>query len=357
MQSIPNNLIVVNALPPNDTHPFGDRSAGGPTTVDLNALKVPNLRKLLKIGQINSSKKISSEALNTPFENVFAHLMGWPVIDGKLPFAAHKAYELGLNNKTQSPQGEWAFVTLCNWSVQQGEVRFTADANELGLKTEESSQLLSDMKHYFAEDSIELFYDPSLSPGQWLAFSPHFKEFSAPSIERVRGKIIDGYLIGNGTSKSHPSINTLKRLQNEMQMFLYNHPINNARSEGINSIWISGCGSYPGPQQINEKGNFASGQHIQIIDLLATNNQTQKAFTSQSEVKEFWSTRWEGLDSDLLVEYLKEFKLQSKSTSITLCNDTESVTLQSTSSSITQSWIKVFKLIFSSSKLSSKLKL
>ena len=353
MQFISKNLIVVNALPPNDNHPMGDLSAGSPTTVDLDGLKVPNLRRLLKIAQISSPIKIISEAFNTPFEMVYANLMGWPEVDGRLPFAAKKAYELGLNLRTSSPQGEWAFVTLCNWSVQQGEVRFMADAKTLGLTTEESKELLHDVRHYFAEDSIELFFDPSLSPGQWLAFSPHFQAFSAPSIERVRGKIIDNYLIGNGLSKSHPSVNTLKRLQNEMQMFLYNHPVNNSRPVGINSIWISGCGSYASPQQSHEDAISALSDQIQIIDLLQTNKTTQKTFNSEGEVKEFWASSWEALDSDLLAGYLNKFTQKNEFTSITLCNDTQSVTLRSSP----PPWTQVFKRFFSSLKLSNLLKL
>ena len=57
MQSIPNNLIVVNALPPNDTHPKEDWQSFGPTNIELNSLKVPNLRKLLTTSQIKWSEK------------------------------------------------------------------------------------------------------------------------------------------------------------------------------------------------------------------------------------------------------------------------------------------------------------
>jgi hypothetical protein len=46
-----------------------------------------------------------------------------------------------------------------------------------------------------------------------------------------------------------PQAQALRRLQNEMQMLLYTHPINDARAAKglptINSFWISGTGELP----------------------------------------------------------------------------------------------------------------
>jgi hypothetical protein len=46
-----------------------------------------------------------------------------------------------------------------------------------------------------------------------------------------------------------PQAQALRRLQNEMQMLLYTHPINDARAAKglptINSFWISGTGDLP----------------------------------------------------------------------------------------------------------------
>jgi len=37
----------------------------------------------------------------------------------------------------------------------------------------------------------------------------------------------------------------IRRLQNEMQMLLYTHPLNEARDQPVNSFWVSGCGDLP----------------------------------------------------------------------------------------------------------------
>ncbi len=349
--TIPKNLILLNSLPPNDTHPKEDWQSLGPTNIELNSLKVPNLRKLLKTSQIKWSEKLTPDAYNTPFENIFARLMEWPIEEGRLPFAQMRALERALINKTANSDGEWALITLCNWNVHQGQVSFTADAQSLGITHAESAQILNDMQPYFKEDSIELFFDSNLKEGQWLAFSPHFKSLSCASVDKVKGLSIDDYLIGKGPSNSHPSSNKLRRLQNEMQMLLYNHPINDARSVHINSFWISGCGEIPKDQLHNATHIYELSKNILVQDILSFETEQGKTLTSASELKEFWTQSWEHLDSHLLIDYLDSFKLADNNTSISLCNDSKSITLVGAK----QGWGHQIRQAFSSTKLSSLL--
>ena len=349
--TVPKNLILLNALPPNDTHPKEDWQSFGPTNIELNSLKVPNLRKLLTTSQIKWSEKLTPDSYNTPFENIFARFLEWPIEEGRLPFAQMRAIERELINKTANSDGEWALITLCNWNVQQGQVSFTADAQSLGITHAESAPILKDMQPYFKEASSELFFDSNLKEGQWLAFSPHFKALSCASVDKVKGLAIDDYLIGKGPSSSHPSSNKLRRLQNEMQMLLYNHPINDARSVHINSFWISGCGEIPKGQLNNAAHISQLNNNILIQDVLSFESEPRATLTSVSELKEFWTQSWEHLDSRLLVDYLDSFKLAEHNTSISLCNDSESITLVGAK----HGWGHQIKQAFSSKKLSSLL--
>ena len=67
-----------------------------------------------------------------------------------------------------------------------------------------------------------------------------FGALASASIDRVAGREISAWM---------PSVGSLRRLQNEMQMLLYTHPVNDARAARgaatVNSFWVSGTGSLP----------------------------------------------------------------------------------------------------------------
>jgi hypothetical protein len=47
------------------------------------------------------------------------------------------------------------------------------------------------------------------------------------------------------TDALSPAAKLLRRLQNEMQMLLYTHPVNEGRRLSINSFWVHGTGALP----------------------------------------------------------------------------------------------------------------
>jgi hypothetical protein len=95
------------------------------------------------------------------------------------------------------------------------------------------------MQPYFAEDGITLVFETA---GRWLARGEVFRDLVSASLERVIGRDLAPWL---------PASPTLLRLQNEMQMLLYPHPVNEARSERgalpVNSFWLSGSGALTTP--------------------------------------------------------------------------------------------------------------
>jgi hypothetical protein len=100
------------------------------------------------------------------------------------------------------------------------------------------------MQAFFAEDGIGLH---PYKPGQWLAQSPLLADLPTASLDRVIGRNIDPWLVGSHTHADalSPAAQLLRRLQNEMQMLLYTHPVNEGRALTINSFWVHGTGALP----------------------------------------------------------------------------------------------------------------
>jgi hypothetical protein len=115
-----------------------------------------------------------------------------------------------------------------------------SDPVALALTEDESRALLAAMQPYFETDGITLHY---AAPGRWLAEGEVFRSLPTASLDRVLGRNVDAWLPPAANARD------LRRLQNEMQMLLYTHPLNDLRAARrqlpVNSIWISGTGALP----------------------------------------------------------------------------------------------------------------
>lgn len=174
-------------------------------------------------------------SLSMPHEQAQAKALGWDFADGCIPWAAYAAAEQHLSADTAA----WAFVTLCNWHVSNGQVTM-GDPTHLQIDADTDAQLFEAMQGFFAQDGIALY---PYAPGQWLAQSDVFANLPTASLDRVIGRNIDPWLVG-GASPLDPAT-LLRRLQNEMQMLLYTHDVNANRSFAINSLWWHGAGAMP----------------------------------------------------------------------------------------------------------------
>jgi hypothetical protein len=180
--------------------------------------------------------------LNPTHERVLARSLRLPDINGLIPWAARDAMRLNLAPTSGQPStGGWAWITPCHWQVNADHVEMQ-DPNDLALSEDETSHLMEAMRGYFAEDGISLH---ALSAGTWLAQGTVFENLATASLERTRGTHVDAWMPRQTQAK------TLRRLQNEMQMLLYTHPLNDARSvlrkTTVNSFWVSGTGVLPVP--------------------------------------------------------------------------------------------------------------
>ena len=231
----------------------------------LATLNLPNLDKLLHHLPLAHTDTANENTLSPPHERALAAAYGitmpnsantaWP--DGETPWGAwhamqtgyldspsgngiaHTANRLAQLPHTSAPFNAWAVITPCHWTVQTSHITMT-HPRALNLGDEESRALLAAMQPFFAEDGIALMYD---TPTRWLARGAVFAELATASPYRAIAGHVDDWL------PKAPSAKLLRRLQNEMQMLLYTHPLTDARvAQGlpaVNSFWVSGTGALP----------------------------------------------------------------------------------------------------------------
>jgi hypothetical protein len=219
----------------------------GPEASVLAKAELPHLRTWLTHAQrVDVQVDVVQEPLLAtlcpPHERAWGQALGWPMLDGCLPWAARAAAARGFEASLGAATG-WAFITLCNWHVSNGQVTL-GDPADLQIDEATDATLFHAMQGFFAEDGIALH---PYQPGQWLAQSPLLVDLPTASLDRVIGRNIDPWLIGSHTSANllSPAATLLRRLQNEMQMLLYTHAVNDGRGLTINSFWVHGTGTLP----------------------------------------------------------------------------------------------------------------
>jgi hypothetical protein len=239
MTSVPFNNVCDTTL-----IPFSLWTLHGPEASVLAKAELPNLHAWLAQAtrsevQVDAVQETLLATLSPPHERAWALIMGWSVQDGCLPWAARVAAERGLV-ASHATDG-WAFINLCNWHVSNGQVTL-GDPAYLQIDEATDAMLFQAMQSFFAEDGIALHPH---KPGQWLAQSPLLTELPTASLDRVIGRNIDPWLVGSHVAADalSPAAKLLRRLQNEMQMLLYTHPVNEGRGLTINSFWVHGTGA------------------------------------------------------------------------------------------------------------------
>lgn len=195
----------------------------------LANLQLPRLDRLLRRLALVDAEQGSEHDLTPPHERVLARALGLPAHDGRIPWAAHALAQSG----TSPGDRAWAWITPAHWDVGADRI-VMADPHALQLHEAESRALMAAMAPYFAQDGIVLDYR---EPGRWLARGEPLDTLASASLDRVIGADIGAWM---------PAAAILRRLQNEMQMLLYTHPVNDARAArampSVNSFWVSGSG-------------------------------------------------------------------------------------------------------------------
>lgn len=211
----------------------------------LQALQLPHLKRLLDGAHALSRDEQSPLAWSTAHEAAQAQCLGWPLQDGLYPWAAFER---------ASGDGA-AWVHLCHWQMGQSSAHL-ADPATLQLSAEHSRALMARMAPYFLEDGLRLEFCPE-RPDRWWASGEVFRGVRSVSPERMMGQDLGGPWLQEVT-QALPA--PLRRLQSEMQMLLYQDPVNDVRAQSglppVNALWWSGCGApsehYPLPSTTRE---------------------------------------------------------------------------------------------------------
>ncbi|MBS0440513.1 MAG: hypothetical protein JSR38_01070 [Proteobacteria bacterium] len=213
----------------------------------IRGLFLPNLERLL--GRLQPGERHGSDeySLTPPHEASLAAARGWQGGAGALPFAAHAAHADGIEVLDLA----WGQLTPVHWHVGRDEILLT-DPDALQLEEAESRALLEAVRELFESEGFALAWG---APLRWYAAHESFAELPTAALDRVVGRNVDRWLPAGREAR------LLRRLQNEVQMLLYAHPINEAREARgalpVNSFWLSGCGrwqeSLAEPVQIDER--------------------------------------------------------------------------------------------------------
>lgn len=272
----------------------------------LESLKLPHLEKLLGRLTLTHTDTADEASLTPPHERAHARALGWVAPDGCVPWAARQAAQAGLIQ--QPPSGaDWAWITPCHWHVHADYI-VMGNPQTQGLEAPQSQTLLAAMRPFFEEDGITLHY---AAPTQWLARGEVFRDLATASLDRVAGRDIDAWRPKTAQAAA------LRRLQNEMQMLLYTHPLNDERAERglapVNSFWVSGTGTLP-----------AGWSEPAQSELVIPEALREAALAGDWAA---WVTAWQQLDASECAALLRALDA-GHSVQLTLCGERSALTFE-----------------------------
>lgn len=263
----------------------------------LGRLRLPHLERLLNRLQAGPLDEGPDDSFSPPHERALARASGLDAgADGCMPWAAVAA--AGRADSRSEPDRAWAWISPCHWQVGTSQVR-------CGLPTDldeaDSRALLAVVRPFFEEDGLRLDYH---APGQWLASGAAFDGLRTASLDRVAGRDIQTWL------PPSPAMRALRRLQSEIQMLLYTHPLSEQRGAAglapVNAFWISACGRLPAGWTPPPAGLVEQVTHLR-----------EPALQGRWDA---WLQAWQALDEGLLAELLRRCEAGG-ALRLTLCGE------------------------------------
>lgn len=245
-------------------------------------LALPHLMQLLQ--RLSPLAKLEGDEFDLvmPHEKLLAQQMGWPPEQG--PWATWWARQDGLVLDANRP---WGLIHPCHWLMGRDHLTML-DPLALALTETESRQILEAISPLFESEGWTLRWG---HPTRWYVSHESLKDLPTASLDRVIGRNPDVWLT------QLPQARTIRRLQSEVQMLLYQHPLHDARQEQgaltVNSFWLSACGQLPSAEQ---QQNAPKPQNIQLITTLR-----QPLLADDMSA---WLQAWSKLDATVLKDAL-----------------------------------------------------
>ena len=270
----------------------------------LRTLRLPNLERLLARLAPAERDGSGAQSLSMPHEQVIARLCGLPGDDGRIPLAA---WDLRRRGNDPGADG-CAWITPCHWQVGAEHVQMQAPA-QLQLAERHAAALFEAMRPYFEQDGLSLWME---SPSRWTARGELFERLALASLDRVCGRVIDAW------QPRGPEGRPLRRLQQEMQMLLYTHAVNDERARQglapVNSFWASGAGALP-----------AGGGPGMPAGLVVDDSLREPALLQDWPA---WAAAWQRIDSGPAARLLRQLQ-KGRRVAVTLCGERHAITWRS----------------------------
>lgn len=212
-------------------------AAGEAARATLARLELPHLARCLAALPSVQRTEGPADSLTPPHEAVLTARPEGPAPDGGAPLAAWLARQDGLDGQPgELPIG---LLTPTHWSVGAQQVHLQ-DPDDLQLDEVESRALFAAMAPLFEEAGWTLHWG---APTRWYGRHASLADLRTASLDRVIGRAIDAWMPADEAARA------LRRLQSEVQMLWFRHPVNAAREARgqppVNSFWLSGCGHWP----------------------------------------------------------------------------------------------------------------
>jgi len=238
-----------------------------------HALETPALNRLLARARLSAAPRPLSSLLGQPFGL------------SELNVARMAALGAGLDGT----RGAWLVADPVHLRLERDRA-LLADVGVMRLSAEEASALTADLNLHFADDGLR-FHAPS--PGRWfleLAQAPAARFSPLPDV------------IGDNVNDHRPQGRAgleWGRLQNEMQMLLFAHPVNQAREARnetpVNSLWLWGGGE--SATLVRGAGDLYSDDGVHHILARACDQSCLPAPYTLAALLEVFSERTSGANS------------------------------------------------------------
>ena len=262
----------------------------------LRDLQLPTLAKLLARLTLVATDAGDEYTLSPPHERALAAAWGWDGADGTWPLAARAAMLDGVAVADRA----WGLVTPTHWLVGREHVTL-ADPEALQLSEAESRAAFGAVRELFESEGFAFEWGAA---SRWYVAHESLVELPCAALDRVIGRNVDLW-IRHGANPA-PQARLVRRLQSEVQLLLYPHPINEEREQRgaltLNSFWLSGCGRH----QPAEAGDVHVANSLRA-PLLAQDWSG-------------WADAWRALDAGPLAALLAAAQA-GNAVSLTLCGE------------------------------------
>ncbi|HSQ71463.1 MAG TPA: hypothetical protein VLM87_03500 [Rubrivivax sp.] len=262
-------------------------------------LSLPRLQTLLARMAEVQRDEADEWCLSPPHERALARALGLRGGAGLLPWAARQAVADGVD------VGElaWGLLTPAHWHLGTDQVSLL-DPAQLLLDEATSRALFEAVLPLFTGEGYLLRWG---APQRWYAAHESLAALATASLDRVIGRNVDAWL------GSDPAARRIRRLQSEVQMLLYTHPLNAEREARgllqVNSFWLSGCGAL-------QRGAAEPPRVDERLRGPALNDDWAA-----------WAKAWQTLDEGLMLELLSLAE-KGQPARLTLCGERSSVAFE-----------------------------